>query len=147
MLNLKCTGQYQRQLGIKNKIAFVGPTLLLPLAYSRTFMRLEGLKGTKLVLLDCWLLVQQCECLWEKAFSEIVFSVTTLLYREKETALLHNNLWNSSSFIEVVQGHIDLREWVRESVHYWLGLRCWECFICTKRNPRCLNLLFGHDTM
>jgi hypothetical protein len=32
------------------------------------------------------------------------------------------------------------RDRQRETEHYWPALRCWECFICMKREPRYLNL-------
>lgn len=32
-----------------------------------------------------------------------------------------------------------------EYVHYWLEMRCWECFTCMKRNSRCLSLQFGQE--
>lgn len=48
-----------------------------------------------------------------------------------------------SSLVGVSKGYRNLGEWVGISVvseHHWLGLRCWECFICMERNSRCLHL-------
>jgi hypothetical protein len=61
-----------------------------------------------------------------------------------ETALVDDIQQNSSPlFGGRSKGYTNLGEWVgvfRESVHYWLGLRCWECFICMKRSSRYLNV-------
>lgn len=46
----------------------------------------------------------------------------------------------NSTLIRVRKDYVDLSEWVRiskwggGSVHYCLGLKCWECFTCMKRN-------------
>lgn len=44
------------------------------------------------------------------------------------------------------KGYTNLGERVRffkESVHYWLRLRCWECFIYLKSDLSYLNLYFS----
>lgn len=37
--------------------------------------------------------------MWAKPFSEIVFTVTARLYKENETALLHDTLGNGRSLL------------------------------------------------
>jgi hypothetical protein len=48
-------------------------------------------------------------------------------------------------FIRVTKDQIDLEEWVgiaRVGTCYWLGQRCWECFIYMRRNSKNLLLRF-----
>lgn len=61
----------------------------------------------------------------EVAFSKSVFSKTALLY------------WGQRELYKpwgVGRG-------LGGKLHCWLGLRCWECYIWTKRNSRCLLVI------
>ena len=74
------------------------------------------------------------------------FSVTTLLYYGKwlYSSLRLYSVKQQLSLFRSNKGYINLGEWVgvfKKSVHYWLGLRYWECFICTTRDSR----WFGHQ--
>lgn len=56
---------------------------------------------------------------------------------QKETDICEDGI-QGAHLIEGNRGFLNLQVGVfRERVYHWLGLRCWECLVCMKKNSKC----------